>query len=165
MTGKTQISHELARQLGVHYYKATSEHHAFMNDPDRFINDIRYADPRLIDFIRQTKTSVVMDRGFPCQYAYAKVLGRDNDPGALARVDDGYAALGAKVIWCHRQGGYDGIFDDLDPVRINPTTLQALHEAYEEYITKQMKCRYLALPVDDENLDREVSEILKFLNE
>ena len=62
MTGKTQIAKELAARLNVSYFKAASEHHAFMNDPDKFVKDIRYADPRLVDFIAQTHASVVMNR-------------------------------------------------------------------------------------------------------
>lgn len=164
MTGKTEIARELSRRLGVAYFKASSEHHAFLNDPGKFINDIRYADPRLVDFVKQTGVSVVFDRGFPCEYAYATVLGRNTDLQAIQRIDEGYSSLDARVILCCRLEGYDGIFDDLDPERINPQTLQTLHDAYVEYV-KTIKCKHLILAVDDENLDREISDILNFLHD
>src|SRR5690349_8240574 len=49
MCGKTEISRALARKLALPYYKASSEHGAFLKKQERFINDIRYACPARLD--------------------------------------------------------------------------------------------------------------------
>lgn len=164
MVGKTQIAKELANRLGIPYFKASSEHHAFMNDPSKFVNDIRYADPRLVDFIKQSGASVVMDRGFPCEFVYAQTLGRTTDLKAIDKINEAYAALNAKVIVCVRKNGFKGIQDDLDPKRLTSEMLQKLQDEYHNYATYYLKCRSMILAVDDENLDREVQEIMEFAN-
>ena len=163
MTGKTQIAKELARRLQIPYFKASSEHHAFLNEPDKFIKDIRYADPRLVDFIAQTKASVVMDRGFPCESVYARALGRDTDEKAIERVDRAYHELGANVVFCFRKNGFNGIVDDIDPERLTSEKLEQIQEFYKIYANLFITCRFMFLYVDDEDLDREVTDIMKFL--
>jgi adenylate kinase family enzyme len=163
MTGKTQIAKELAKRLQVPYFKASSEHHAFMNEPDKFVKDIRYADPRLVDFIAQTSASVVMDRGFPCEWTYATMFGRETDYEAIARIDQAYNDMGANVIFCFRMNGFAGIEDDLDPTRLTSEKLDEIQEMYKKYALNHIRCRRLLLYVDDENLDREVTDVLKFL--
>jgi thymidylate kinase len=163
MTGKTQIAKELASRLQVPYFKASSEHHAFMNEPDKFVKDIRYADPRLIDFIAQTGASVVMDRGFPCEFVYATAFGRETDYEAIHRIDLAYRAIDANVIICLRKNGFAGITDDLDPTRLTSEKLEQIQELYRAYANCHIVCRFLFLYVDDEDLDREVKDILSFL--
>jgi deoxyadenosine/deoxycytidine kinase len=164
--GKTEMAHELSHRTGVPYFKATSEHTSFLSSRvkknDQFLNQLRFADPRVYDLLRQTGHSVIFDRGFPCEFAYSQVLGRETDMVMLRHMDESWASLNANVVFCHRTS-YVGITDDLDPT-INETLLLKLHEAYEEFFSWS-KCRVLRLNVDDENLDREVSEIQQFISE
>lgn len=164
MCGKTQIAQAIASATGIPYFKATSEHTSFLSTrvstSDQFLNQLRFADPRVLDILRQTGHSVVFDRGFPCEYAYSRVFGRETDMVMLKHVDEAYAALGATVVFCHRSS-YEGIHDDLDP-SVGPELLNKLHAAYEDF-TGWTKCRLLRLNVDDENLDREVTEVLGFM--
>lgn len=164
MCGKTQIAQEVSRRMGVPYFKATSEHTSFLSTrvstSDQFLNQLRFADPRVLDILRQTGHSVVFDRGFPCEFAYSRVFGRETDLVMLRHVDEAYAALGAAVIFCQRSS-YEGIHDDLDP-SVGPELLNKLHAAYEEF-TGWTKCRLLRLNVDDENLDREVRDVVQFV--
>lgn len=164
--GKTEISNAVSRALGIPYFKATSEHTSFLSSrvskDDQFLNQLRFADPRVFDILRQTGHSVVFDRGFPCEFAYAKVMGRETDMKMIEHMDEAYASLGAKIVFCHRSS-YMGIQDDLDPT-IKWKTLGKLHEAYNEFAS-WTKCKMLKLNVDDENLDREVAEVIKFIGE
>ena len=164
MVGKTEISKEVSQRLGIPYFKATSEHTSFLSSRvsknDQFLNQLRFADPRVLDILRQTGHSVVFDRGFPCEYAYSWVMGRDTDKVMLEHLDEAYARLGAVVVFCHRSS-YAGIRDDLDPT-INEEMLIQLHIAYQEF-AKWTKCRLLRLNVDDENLDREAREVIQFV--
>lgn len=164
MTGKTQIAKETSRRIGVPYFKATSEHASFLSTrvstSDQFLNQLRFADPRVLDILRQTGYSVIFDRGFPCEYAYSKVFGRETDIVMLKHLDDAYATLGAIVVFCHRST-YAGITDDLDPT-IDQELLDRLHAAYEDF-AGWTKCQLLRLNVDDECLDREVREVIEFI--
>lgn len=165
MCGKTQIARATSRCMGVPYFKATSEHASFLSTrlsvSDQFMNQLRFADPRVLDILRQTGHSVVFDRGFPCEYAYSRVFGRETDQVMLRHLDEAYAALGAAVVFCHR-ASYAGIHDDLDP-SVGPELLGRLHAAYEDF-AGWSKCRLLRLNVDDEDLQREVADVLRFID-
>lgn len=161
MCGKTQISKELSRITRIPYFKATSEHTTFLSSRyevnDQFINQLRFADPRVFDLLKQTRHSVIFDRAYPCEYAYSKVLGRETDMKMLVHVDEAWASIGTKIVFCQRSS-YAGIQDDLDPT-IGEEHLRKLHEAYEQF-AKWSKCKVYVLNVDDENLTREVDEVL-----
>lgn len=163
MCGKTQIAHELANRLDVPYFKASSEHTSYFSRQDRFLNELRFADMRVADLLAQTGYSLVFDRGYPCEWVYSRVMSRQTDLEILRREDDVYAQLGACIVVCYRSS-YLGIVDDLDP-GITAGTLAALNDEYREFVRTFTKCRVLMLCVDDEDLDREVNEIVKFLQE
>lgn len=165
MTGKTEISKAVSKALNIPYFKATSEHTSFLSTrvstSDQFLNQLRFADPRVLDILRQTGHSVVFDRGFPCEYAYSRVFGRETDLVMLKHIDEAYARLGAVVVFCYRSS-YEGIKDDLDPT-VGQELLDRLHAAYEDF-AGWTKCRLLRLNVDDECLDREVREVIEFVD-
>jgi len=165
MSGKTQIAQELSRRTDIPYFKASSEHGAYLSSKvekrDLFLNQLRYADPRVADLLKQTKQSVIFDRGYPCEWVYSKVMARDSDATMLFHLDDVWSDMGAKIVLCHRSS-YLGIVDDLDP-KINSHTLDALHDEYWHFANHVTKCQVHKLNVDDENLDREVDEVIKFM--
>ncbi len=164
MCGKTQIVKELSRITMIPSFKATSEHTTFLGSrvavSDQFLNQLRFADPRVFDLLRQTGHSVIFDRAYPCEFAYSNVLGRETDMSMLKHVDESWASIGAFIVFCQRSS-YAGIKDDLDP-SIDEHRLQQLHDAYVEF-SKWTKCKLLNLNVDDENLEREVNEVMKFI--
>jgi hypothetical protein len=164
MCGKTEISRELSRVTGIPYFKATSEHTSFLSSRvsknDQFLNQLRFADSRVYDLLRQTCHSVIFDRGFPCEFAYSNVFDRETDLTMIKHMDEAYASLGAHVVLCHRST-YSGIVDDLDPT-INESYLNKLQDAYFDF-ARWTKCKLLKLNVDDENLDREIDEVLRFM--
>ena len=164
--GKTEISKELSNRTGIPYFKASSEHDTFVSSrtsrSDRFINQLRYADPRVHDLLRQTGYSLIFDRGFPCEAAYSSVLGRETDHVVLTHMDEQWASLGSILVFCHRST-YRGIVDDIDAT-IDERALQHIHDAYLRYF-ETTKCRVINLNVDDEDLDREVNEIIRRIND
>jgi hypothetical protein len=164
MCGKTQIAKELSVRLSVPYFKASSEHSSFLSMGDKnelFLSQLRHADPRVFDLLKQTGHGVIFDRGFPCEWVYSSVFHRKTDEKFLVHMDKQWASLGAKIIFC-RRSSYTGIIDDLDS-RIQQETLQKLDDHYEKYLHEITACDYMKLNVDDENLDREVSDIISFL--
>jgi len=158
MCGKTQIAHELSRKTGVPYFKASSEHTDFLLKPERFVQCLKYSDTRMLDMFQQCGYSMILDRCWACEYVYSKALNRRTDAAALRYVDDGFARLGTLVVVAQRSS-YQGIVDDLDPGRLRDEKLQQIHDLYQEF-TRWTSCEVLQLGVDDENLEREVSEIL-----
>jgi len=162
MCGKTQIARELSHRINVPYYKASDEHQAFVGKQDYFINSLKYSDTRLVDFIRQTETSVIFDRCWPSEYVYSLFFDRPTDLETLWEIDRRYAQLGAKIVLCTRST-FAGIHDDLKPDWIGPEELHRLDMLYHLFAADS-KCEIHWLNVDDENLDREVTEIQKFLD-
>jgi hypothetical protein len=158
MCGKTEIAKALASELKLPYFKASSEHETYLRHSDRFLQQLRYADPRLIDFLRQTGYGVVVDRAWPCEFAYSRVFGRETDADMLRHVDEEMAQLDAFVIICHRTS-YAGIVDDID-ASITEDRLIELDQTYQEFAL-WTKCNNMLLNVDDENLTRELSDIMK----
>lgn len=159
--GKTHIAQEVSKRLQVPYFKASSEHATYLSGPGRFVNQLRYADTRVVDLLKQTGQSIVFDRGYPCEKAYSQVFFRVTDDDVLKHVDEAYAALGAKIVCCYRFS-YRGIVDDIDP-NIKGDTLYRLEKAYREFLSSSSGCEHMMLCVDDENLDREVDDVLRFL--
>jgi hypothetical protein len=160
MCGKTEISIELSKRLFIPRFKASNEHKDFLSEKNNFLIDLQHSDFRVVDLLKQTQQSIIFDRAYPSEFVYSHVLGRVTDLDALKRIDEAYAALGTKIVICHRSS-YEGIVDDIDPVRLNSHKLQCLDERYVTFST-WTKCECLRLNVDDENLDREIEDIRTF---
>lgn len=161
MCGKTQIAQALSRVTGVPYFKASSEHDSFLSSRtskrEAFLNQLRYADPRVFDVLNQTRYGLIFDRGFPCEYAYSLVFNRDTDLKMLIHMDEMWASIGARIVFCHRSD-YTNVVDDLDPT-VQGEVLQRVHDAYLDFF-KFTKCKVIHLNVDDEDLNREVADII-----
>lgn len=157
MCGKTQISRELARRIGASYFKASSEHGTLVRSPAEFSAQTRYCEPRQIDMIVQLGARVVLDRGWPCEHAYGTVLGRAVDAQSLVEIDRLSSRAGGIVVCCWRTS-YDGIVDDID-ARLAGATLQRIELEYRR-LAATCRTPFVFVNVDDEDLDREVSEII-----
>lgn len=158
--GKTNILKELERRTGIPYFKATTERSNFVSSQERFINELRYADPRVADILYQTGWSMLIDRGYMCEWVYARFFDRPTDMKALRVMDNEYKKIGAKILICTRKS-FAGIQDDLDP-RIDEQALTRISGLYEEF-SRWTKCKTHTLFVDDEDLEREVNEVLTYL--
>ena len=159
-TGKTEISQELSHKLKIPYFKVSREKLKFRNG-DHFVNEMKYADPRLIDVLSQTGYSLIMDRGWPCEWVYSRFLNRQTDDGALRYSDNGFSQLGAKIIICYRND-YSGLIDEDRPDLLTPTNLEKISKLYNEF-GKWTKCDVFYLNVDSENLPEQITEICNFL--
>lgn len=161
MCGKTQISRALAARIGASYFKASSEHGTLIKTPAEFSVQTRYCEPRQIDMIVQTRARVVLDRGWPCEHSYGTVLGRTIDSDSLTEIDKLASRAGGIVVCCWRST-YDGIVDDID-VRLAGHTLQRIELEYRRFAAKCVT-PFIFVNVDDEDLDREVDEIVTAMN-
>lgn len=161
-SGKTNILKATELVTGIPVFKASSERDNFLRGQDKFLNEIRYADPRTLDLLTQVKFSVLMDRAYPCEWVYSRYFGRLSDDAMIQRLDERYAALGAKVLICTRRS-FAGIKDDLNE-SLNGQELHKISELYMRF-AEYTRCKTHVLYTDDENLSREVGEVVKFINE
>lgn len=186
--GKTEIANELSKKINVPVFKSKWEHFTmkfeknenFTNDCDlleeysdskhkktsnvemnvKFVDQLRIADPRIADFIVSTKTSVIFDRSWPCEWVYSRLFNRETSVDTIKLLEKMYKSIDAKIVICVRNS-YVGISDDIDE-RITSDKLQQIHDLYLEF-SKWTKCKYMLLNVDDENLERETNEVISFL--
>lgn len=162
MTGKTNIAKAYSRASRIPYYKCSTEHDAFINKQDRFINDLRYGVTHLLDVLTQTGYSLIFDRGYPCEWVYSQYFNRQTDFDLLTKIDKKYADLGATIIVCSRSS-YVGIKDDLDN-SIDAAALKKIDSLYREFI-KITDCKGVILNVDDENLSRQIRDIKIYIGD
>lgn len=160
--GKTNISQRLSEKLQIPRYKASTEKGTFIGGQSKFLQQLRVVDPRQLDLLKQVGFSMIMDRGWCCEFPYSKFFNRETDLVQLSKNDKAYADLGAKIVFCCRSS-YAGIVDDLDP-NLNGDALQTIHNYYLDYFDSMTACPVIYLNVDDEDLDREVAELCRKLH-
>jgi deoxyadenosine/deoxycytidine kinase len=159
-TGKSHIAKALSKRLNIPYFKASTEHDTFLKHEDRFVQQLRYADPRMVDMLKQCRYNIVLDRCWACEYVYSKKRGRETDEEMIWRIDQEMANLDARVIICKRRS-YEGIVDDLD-ASINEKYLKELDALYMDF-HHMTKCKTYILHVDNENLPEQINEIMVWL--
>lgn len=156
MVGKTEIAKALSLSLGVPYFKNENETKKFLDPKDYFVNTLRYCDPYFISFLKQTRTSVIIDRHYPSEWVYSKVFGRQTDMQALQRTDTAFAELGAIIVFCWREKHLR--VDDAFPGVIDTKRLSELQDNYKQFCN-WTKCRVIPLNVDDEDIERELLDL------
>jgi len=159
--GKTNIAAALSKKLSLPVFKSTGEwkHFEELDKGTWFLNTTKYSLPYLLEFIQQTNTSVIFDRAYPSEYVYGPTCGRKTDFNVLRSIDLMCKQMSVKIVLLHRSS-YGAVVDQFDTV--DESFLNRIHDEYENF--KQWTCcDVLSLNVDDENLDRELTEILNFL--
>jgi len=160
--GKTEIAKELAKRLNMIYFKNRIEWKVFDQNPEKsFEGIVKFGDPMLLDFIEQSGVSVVFDRAWPSEWVYSRAFGRESFTEGLRILDDWHAEHDTHIIICTRENLK---VDDLFPEKLNVEKVKEIDGRYHEFV-KWSNCKCHVLSVDDENLDREIEEILSFINE
>ena len=159
--GKTEIAKELASRLGMTYFKNRIEWKVFDHNPEKaFEGIVRFGDPMLLDFIEQSGISVVFDRAWPSEWVYSRAFDRKSFVEGIRILDEWHTAHNTHVIICTRENFKA---DDLFPQQLNVEKIKEIDHQYRDFI-KWTNCKCYLLSVDDENLDREIEEILEFIN-
>jgi hypothetical protein len=158
--GKSNILAELERILKIPVFKASNEHENFLSSQDRFLLELKYSDFRMTDLLYQTGLSVLVDRSYVCEWVYSQFFNRKTDMSMLRKLDNLYSKMNAQILICTRKS-FLGIKDDLDS-RLDEPALEKISSLYQDFI-KWTKCQTYTLYVDDENLEREVDEVLRFM--
>jgi hypothetical protein len=160
-SGKSEISLELSKILGIPRFKNTGEWLENIQSTSYFSNTLTYGNTMLIDFIEQVGCDVIFDRHYPSEWVYSRFFGRETNDVIMSKIDKKLSQMGAKIVICRRRS-YNGIQDDLYSY-IDSNALAQIDLLYEEF-TKWTECDVYTLWVDDENLDREIKEIKEWLN-
>lgn len=159
--GKSEISSELARRLGYGYFKNTDEWSTDVRTPDYFKNLLEYGGTFLTSFLCQVKPNAILDRYYPSEWVYSRMFNRESNEKVLRMIDDKFASIDGHIVLCRRKS-YDGIKDDLHDY-IDSEALKKLDDQYDAFV-RWSSCKVLTLWVDDEDLDREINDIQKWLN-
>ena len=166
-TGKSNIAAGLAKKLkeagvDVPVFKNSGEWVTDLKSEDYFLNLLRFGGPFLMDFIRQTDVSVILDRFYPCEYAYSKAFNRTTDEKTIWWLDSEFACAGGKIIFCMRED-YSECKDDVYPDDLTEKKLIEIDNYYKEF-QKATTCESMVLYTDDQNLEKQVGQILDFIN-
>ena len=158
--GKTNIAEALSDNIGVPVFKNKLEWDFFddNNSQEYFKTAIRYQHPYILSYLEQTGSSVIFDRAHPSEFVYSRVFDRETCMSSLELCDEMSAKMSAKIIIPYRTS-YDNVKDEH-----GVTTEQLIRIEYEyRQFAKLTRCDIYFLNVDDENLDRELQEIMRFL--
>ncbi len=161
MTGKSNIAAELSRQTGIPVFKNSGEWDTELDSPDYFLNLLRFGGPFLMDFMKQTNTSVILDRFYPCELVYSDAFERETDHKAIGWMDKEFADANGKFIICVRKD-YAGLVDDQYPDDLPVTMLERLDEGYRRF-AKSTSCDFFILETDDRDLNKQIEKIKMFL--
>ena len=161
MTGKSNIAEGLSGDLGIPVFKNTYEWKTELDSEDYFVNLLRFGGPFLMDFMKQTNPSVILDRFYPCELVYSKAFKRETDTKAVAWMDNEFSKIGGKFIICLKRD-YEGLIDDVYPDQLPTEKLVELDSLYRDFHSTTA-CESLVLYTDDMDLERQVAEIKQFL--
>jgi hypothetical protein len=158
-TGKTNIAVALAAKLGIPYFKMTTEHENWRKG--KFKEALEFDQTYLMQFLRQTRYSVVIDRAYPAEWVYSQVFNRETNIDLIRSIDDEFARMGACIVIPVREDYSKSRDDDL----VNKDMLPKLHDKYMEF-RDFTKCSTVTMYVDSyrENLNEELSVLVPELN-
>jgi hypothetical protein len=161
MTGKSNIAAELSRQLQIPVFKNTGEWKVKLDSENYFLNLLQYGGPFLMDFMKQTDVSVILDRFYPCELVYSQAFNRETDLDTIKWLDDQFHDAGGKFVVCIRQD-YSGLVDDIHPDKLSCDMLKSIEDLYLDFLN-WTRCDYTVLHTDDQDIERQISNIKEFL--
>jgi len=154
-TGKTEISQGLSKVLRIHTFKNPLEGTLFRNKT--FQEEMKYVPEYIAAFLKQTGESIIFDRHYPAEYAYAKTLNRDFDEDKFWNIDKAFAAINTKIIICHKST-YTNYEDDLVPMKCQ----EDIFRHYLVFATKS-SCKNYFMDTSTQNLPEQLSTIVNWL--
>lgn len=156
MVGKTHIAKALSKKLNIPIFKMEIQKHFW-----DFLIHQRYATEAITQMLEQTGQSVILDRSFPSDWMYSKLFKRPYDDIKGFSTDERFAKMGAIIVYCYK----DKKFYQDDPEDkdfINKSDYDKMKNLYNRYIAFT-NCKILSINTSDENLEKQLSTIIKFL--
>lgn len=155
-TGKTEIAKELSFRTNIPYFKMTTEHENWRKG--KFKEALQFDQTYLVEFLKQTGYSAIIDRAYPAEWVYSKVFKRETDERVLLDVDQKFANLGATIIMPLKHDYSNSREDEVVPQE----KLVELHSTYRDF-SEWTNCGVVELYVDtfEFNLDKEIDAIFR----
>ncbi len=159
--GKSTIASRMSEILNIPVFKRSldeiKEKTLFTDNKFNFKDAMIYDQTYIVDFLKQTNTSVIFDRAFPSEYVYSKVFNRETNEEILELVDKKFSELNTFIIICLRMKyKYDDEF-------VNKDNIKLLHDMYKKDFYIWTKCNTIKLYTDSECLSDEISQIMQFI--
>jgi hypothetical protein len=154
-TGKTEICQALSKVLLIPFFKNPIEGTLFRNKA--FKEEMKYVPEYIAAFLKQTKGSVIFDRQYPAEYAYAKTLKREFDEDKFWDIDKAFSEVNTKIIICHKSA-YSEYSDDLVPIG-------AQEEIFSNFVAFSYKtyCKCFFLDTSSKDLGDQLTKIVNWL--
>jgi GTPase SAR1 family protein len=95
--GKTTLVRSISKRLGIPSFKCPSEKQIFRQGGRSSLA----FDYTLTHFLRQTGHRFISDRGYPCEWVYSTVFGRETDMELLGEIDTQHALLGTRILYLY----------------------------------------------------------------
>ena len=93
-SGKSTIAKKLSNILNIPYFKF--EKHRYWEEK-KYELATYFDQPYLCELLKQTNYSLIIDRGYPSEFAYAPLFDRELDLNFLRKVDDSFAESGTVI--------------------------------------------------------------------
>ena len=158
-TGKSNIAQGLSMRTGIPYFKMNTEH---MNwHLKRFRDALEFDQPYLVQLLKQSGYSLIIDRAYPAEWVYSKVYDRDTNDILLKDIDLMHADLGTTIVIPLRRDYSKNRKDEV----VDNAMLPKIHDKYLEF-ARWTACKTVKVYVDDfnDNLISELDYIMPLLD-
>jgi deoxyadenosine/deoxycytidine kinase len=152
-SGKTTIATELSQRLEIPYFKNPMEHN-FNRD---YYEALHYESSFFFNFLKQTRYSVIRDRGDCCEFAYSQGLGRITDLDFIFMQDKKFREVNLHYIYCYKTE-YKNYIDEY----LQKKDIKNVQKAYQKFFKESVN-PVLFLDTTDENLENQITTILEFI--
>lgn len=155
-SGKTTIAKEIVKIYDFFYFK--NNHDKYFKGENNL--PTLYSEANLIlCFLKQIDIPIIIDRGYPCEAAYATVFNRKTDVDFLLKVDNEFCKFERfYIIFCFKDSYYeqDELYDDINKQI-------ALKNAYFNFLM-HCKTNILYLNTTDMILSNQINKIKEFVS-
>lgn len=127
--GKTTTAKRFAESLSLPYFKFSQEENYWREG--KFKQALEFDQTYLVQFLEQTKMSVIIDRAWPSELVYSTVYGRETNRELLISLDERYAKMGACIVVCNKREFIDHPPDKL----VDSSRLMDLRDEYSAFST------------------------------
>ena len=157
-SGKTHIVGELSKQLKIPYFR-NSKTNNYINSKIDFLLAMYYDQEYIVQFLEQTKYSVIFDRAYPSNYVYGEIFSRPMDYSFLRYIDERFFRLNTKIIICDKII-YKKDFNDENIDFEDIDFIKALYFKFRKNFTL---CKTFNIDTTDECLDKQIKMIRGWL--
>lgn len=153
--GKSTIAKELSKVLDIPYFKFTA--HDYW-DKSEYELATKFDQPFLAELLRQTGYSMIIDRGYPSEYAYGKTFNRNVDLDLIGKLDKMFSNLNTTIVYCEK------VNNEEKDERFDIDKYNMLKFNYTQFFIVT-KCKHIYLDTTDQDLNKQVKEITERLKE